>query len=195
MKPVTRVEGRAYPLGRANVDTDLIIPAQHLKTTGRAGLAAHAFAPLRAERDNIFEDPRYAGAPILIAGHNFGCGSSREHAVWAIRDFGIEVVIASSFSDIFASNAFKNGLVAIALPQDAIERLLEVALELPLAADLETMTVTSPLQDRFEFTFDPFRRACLLAGLDEIALTLENEAAITAFEARSNQWIPLVPNP
>jgi 3-isopropylmalate/(R)-2-methylmalate dehydratase small subunit len=183
MRPVARIEGRAYPLGRANIDTDVIIAAEHLKTTGRAGLAAHAFGPIRAEPGNVFDDPRYAAAPILIAGHNFGCGSSREHAVWALRDFGVEAVIATGFSDIFASNAFKNGLLTIALPQAAIDRLLEVARDHPLTADLGTMTVTTPLQDRFEFLLDPFRRACLLAGQDEIALTLTYESAIAAHEA------------
>jgi len=186
MRSVGQIQGRAYPLGRANIDTDVIIAAEHLKTTGRAGLAPHAFGAIRAAPGNPFEDPRYAGAPILIAGDNFGCGSSREHAVWAIMDFGIEAVIAPGFSDIFASNAFKNGLVTIILPQEAIDRLLALAPDHPITADLETMTVTSPLQDRFEFSLDPFRRACLMAGLDEIALTLAHESAIAAHEAAPN---------
>jgi 3-isopropylmalate/(R)-2-methylmalate dehydratase small subunit len=184
MKGVTAVEGGAYPLGRANIDTDIIIPAEHLKTIAREGLGRFAFETIRAEAGNVFDDPAYAGASILIAGDNFGCGSSREHAVWAMRDLGIQAVIAPSFSDIFASNAFKNGLVTAALPQAAVDRLMAVANDQPIRVDLETMTVTTPYQDRFEFALDPFRRDCLMRGLDEIGLTLESEAAISAYEAR-----------
>jgi 3-isopropylmalate/(R)-2-methylmalate dehydratase small subunit len=164
--------------------TGIIIPAEHLKTVAREGLGRFAFAAIRAEPGNVFDDPAHAGAPILIAGDNFGCGSSREHAVWAMLDLGIRAVIAPSFSDIFASNAFKNGLVAVPLPQAAVERLLEVAKDQPLRIDLETMTVTTPYQDRFQFALDPFRRDCLVCGLDEIGLTLASEAAIAAYEAR-----------
>ena len=145
MKAVTAVEGRAYPLGRANVDTDIIIPAEHLKTIARDGLGRFAFETIRAEPGNVFDDPAHAGAPILIAGDNFGCGSSREHAVWAMLDLGIRAVIAPSFSDIFASNAFKNGLVAVALPQAAVDRLMAVASDQPIRIDLETMTRDHPL--------------------------------------------------
>ena len=164
MTGVKAVEGGAIPLGRANVDTDIIIPAEHLKTIAREGLGRFAFETIRAEPGNIFDDPAYAGASILIAGDNFGCGSSREHAVWAMRDLGIEAVIAPSFSDIFASNAFKNGLVAVALPQAAVDRLMEVARDQPIRIDLETMTVTTPYQDRFAFPLDPFRRDALASG-------------------------------
>jgi 3-isopropylmalate/(R)-2-methylmalate dehydratase small subunit len=184
VSPVTAIKGRAFPLGRANVDTDIIIPAEHLKTIARTGLGRFAFETIRAEPGNVFDEPAYAGASILIAGDNFGCGSSREHAVWAMRDLGIEAVIAPSFSDIFASNAFKNGLVAVALPQAAVDRLMAVAKDQPIRVDLETMTVTTPFQDRFEFALDPFRRESLMRGLDEIGLTLESEAAISAYEAR-----------
>ena len=185
MKGVTEVEGRAYPLGRSNVDTDIIIPAGHLKTVSREGLGRFAFETIRAEPGNVFDDPAYAGAPILIAGDNFGCGSSREHAVWAMLDLGIRAVIAPGFSDIFAGNAFRNGLVTVELPQAAVDRLLEVAKEQPLRVDLGTMTVTSPFRDRFDFALDHFRRDCLMQGLDEIALTLREEAAIAAYEART----------
>ena len=178
MKAANRVEGRAYPLGRANIDTDVIIPAAHLKTITRAGLGRHAFETIRAEAGNVFEDPRFAGSPILIAGDNFGCGSSREHAAWALADLGISAVIAPSFADIFASNAFKNGIVTVALPQEAVDRLLQVAEDHPITIDLESMTVTTPFQDRISFTLDPFRRRCLMEGLDEIALTLASEKAI-----------------
>lgn len=185
MKPVLRIEGKAYPLGRSNIDTDVIIGAEHLKTVTRAGLGRYAFEKIRNESGNVFDDPRYQGASILIAGENFGCGSSREHAAWALLDLGVEAVIAPSFSDIFSGNAFKNGIVTVRLEQPPIDRLLEVAREHPLCVDLETMTVTTPLQDRFSFQMDPFRRKCLLNGTDEIALTLAREAAIRNYELRT----------
>lgn len=185
MKAVREVEGRAIPLGAKNIDTDIIIPAEHLKTISREGLGRFAFETMRTDSDNLFDGPAFAGSPILIAGDNFGCGSSREHAVWAMLDLGIRAVIAPGFSDIFAGNAFKNGLVTVVLPQAAVDRLLEVAKDQPLRIDLETMTVTTPYQDRFEFTLDPFRRDCLMQGLDEIGLTLREEEAIAAFEARA----------
>ncbi len=182
MSGLERIEGRAYPFGRQNVDTDVIIPAEHLKTITRAGLGRHAFETVRAEPGNVFDDPDYAGAPILIAGENFGCGSSREHAAWALHDMGVRAVIAPGFSDIFAGNAFKNGIVTVVLPQAAIDRLIEVARDHPVTVDLETMSVTTPLQDRFAFALDPFRRDCLMQGLDEIGLTLARGAAIAAYE-------------
>ena len=182
MKAVTQIEGRAYPLGLKNVDTDVIIPAAHLKTISRAGLGKHAFETIRSVPGNVFEDARFVGGPIVIAGDNFGCGSSREHAAWALADMGVEAVIAPSFSDIFSGNAFKNGIVTVVLDQAAVDRLLEVAQDYPITVDLETMTVTSPLQDRFTFALDPFRRACLMRGLDEIGLTLASEAAIRTYE-------------
>lgn len=182
MQPVSHVEGRAYPLGLKNIDTDIIIPAEWLKTISRQGLGRGAFQSLRAEPGNVFDDPEYAGAPILIAGDNFGCGSSREHAAWAMADLGIMAVIAPSFSDIFSGNAFKNGLLAIELPQAAIDRLMQVAKTNPVHIDLETQTVTTPFQDRFEFTIDPFRKHCLMNGVDEIGLTLASGDAITAHE-------------
>lgn len=193
MKEVSAVLGRAIPLGRPNIDTDIIIPAEHLKTVTREGLGRYAFETLSAEPDNVFADPACAGAPILIAGDNFGCGSSREHAVWAMLDLGIRAVIAPGFSDIFSGNAFRNGLVTVVLPQAAVDRLLEVAETQPLRVDLETMTVTSPFQDRFEFALDPFRRECLMQGLDEIALTLREEAAIAAYEAPRRHLAPIAP--
>lgn len=185
MMGVRRIEGRAYPLGLSNVDTDMIIAADHLKTISRVGLGRYAFKALRADPRNVFDDPAYQGSPILIAGDNFGCGSSREHAVWALADLGVKAVIAPSFSDIFSSNAFKNGLVAVELDQAAVDRLLEVAKLQPIAIDLENMTVTTPYQDRFPFVMDSFRRDCLLEGRDEIALTLLSEPAIQAYERRT----------
>ena len=183
MSGLERIEGRAYPFGRRNVDTDVIIPAAHLKTITRAGLGKHAFETVRAEPGNVFDDPDYADAPILIAGENFGCGSSREHAAWALHDMGVRAVIAPGFSDIFSGNAFKNGIATVVLPQAAIDRLMEVARDHPVTVDLETMSVTTPLQDRFTFELDPFRRDCLMQGLDEIGLTLAREMAIAAYEA------------
>ena len=183
MDPITTVTGRAFPLGRKNVDTDVIIPAHYLKTITRIGLGKGAFETLRAEPGNVFDDPEYAGAPIIIAGDNFGCGSSREHAAWALNDMGVAAVIAPSFSDIFSSNAFKNGIVTVVLPQEAVDRLLEVAKTHPITVDLETRTVTTPFQDRFAFEIDPFRRDCLMQGLDEIGLTLARSSQITAYEA------------
>lgn len=182
MQPVVTISGRAYPWGAKNIDTDIIIPAHWLKTTTREGLAAGAFETVRAELGNLFDDPAYAGAPILIAGENFGCGSSREHAAWALADMGVAAVIAPSFSDIFSGNAFKNGIVPVVLPQDAVDRLVEVARDHPITVDLDTMTVTTPVQDRFSFDLDPFRRDCLMQGLDEIGLTLAKDTAISKFE-------------
>lgn len=183
MQPFSHLSGRAIPFGAANVDTDLIIPARFLKSLTRDGLGRGAFAALREQPDNLFD--RHAGAPILIAGENFGCGSSREHAPWALLDLGIRVVIAPSFADIFAGNSFKNGLLLVQLPRDAIDRLMAVAAEgLPIDVDLEAQTVTTPYQDRWEFPIDPFRKHCLLNGLDEISLTLAEDAAISAHERR-----------
>lgn len=192
MNPVTLVTGTAYPWGAKNVDTDVIIPARWLKTITRAGLGRGAFETVRAEPGNVFDDARYAGAPILIAGDNFGCGSSREHAAWALADMGVAAVIAPSFSDIFSGNAVKNGIVPVVLPQAAVDRLLAAAIEAPVTVDLETMTVTTPFQDRFVFALDPFRRRCLMEGLDEIGLTLARDTEISNFEGEvrlGRPWI------
>jgi len=184
MDKLSTVEGRAYPFGMKNVDTDIIIPSHWLKTISRSGLGAGAFEVLRKEAGNVFDDPEYSGSPILIAGDNFGCGSSREHAAWALADMGVRVVIAPSFSDIFSGNAFKNGILTVALPQEAVDRLMEVAKTDPIHVDLEQRTVTTGFQDRFTFEIDSFRRDCLLGGLDEIGLTLNDADTITAYEAR-----------
>ncbi len=195
MKAISSVNGRAYPLGLKNVDTDIIIPAVWLKTISRSGLGKGAFETLRAVPGNVFDDPVFAGAPILIAGDNFGCGSSREHAAWALTDLGISAVIAPSFSDIFSGNAFKNGLLAIVLPQPAIDRLMEVAQTDDIHIDLETQTVTTPFQDRFTFEIDPFRKHCLMNGVDEIGLTLKSSDAISAYETELSARQPwLVPS-
>lgn len=196
MKKLTTVEGKAYPFGMKNVDTDIVIPSHWLKTISRTGLGKGAFEVLRKEPGNVFDDPAYAGSPILIAGDNFGCGSSREHAAWALGDLGIKVVIAPSFSDIFSSNAFKNGILTVVLPQAAIDRLMEVARTDEIHVDLEQQTVTTQFQDRFAFEIDPFRKHCLLGGLDEIGLTLGDADGIAVYEksvAQDRPWmIPAV---
>lgn len=192
MQAFTTLSGTAVPFGAANVDTDVIIPSRFLKTITREGLGAGAFASLREDPDNIFDAERNRGAPILIAGDNFGCGSSREHAPWALADMGFRVVIAPSFADIFGGNAFKNGMLLIALPVDAVDRLMEVAKTDPITVDLENQVVTTPFQDRFRFDIDPFRKHCLMNGLDEIGLTLAMAEAIDAHEGRlaaAQPWI------
>lgn len=185
MDKVSTISGSAIPWGQKNVDTDVIIPARWLKTVSREGLGKGAFESVRADADNVIDAGLAAGATILIAGDNFGCGSSREHAAWAILDLGIKAVIAPSFSDIFSGNAFKNGLLTVVLPQEVIDRLLTVAGEgQPVTIDLENQVVTTPFQDRFSFAIDPFRKMCLMQGLDEIGLTLAEDAAIGGYEAR-----------
>lgn len=194
MTPVSTIEGKAYPFGLKNIDTDVIIPAHWLKTITRAGLGRGAFESIRKEPGNLFDSAEFAGSPILIAGDNFGCGSSREHAAWALLDMGITAVIAPSFSDIFSGNAFKNGILTVVLPQEAIDRLMEVARTDPIHIDLENQTVTTPFQDRFSFEIDPFRKHCLLNGLDEVGLTMAQGDVISAYEAKVKAERPwLVP--
>ena len=179
MEPVRQVEGRAYPFGMKNVDTDIIIPAHWLKTISRDGLGRGAFEALRKDPSNVFDREDVKGAPIIVAGDNFGCGSSREHAAWALLDMGVKAVIAPSFSDIFSGNAFKNGILTVVLPQEAIDRLMEVA-----------ETVTTPFQDRFTFEIDSFRKHCLVEGLDEVGLALARGDVISAYEARQAKDMP-----
>ncbi|WP_370187644.1 3-isopropylmalate dehydratase small subunit [Qipengyuania sp.] len=195
MKAVSTIHGRAIPLGLKNVDTDVIIPAHWLKTISREGLGKGAFETIRQTPGNPFDLEDFANAPILIAGDNFGCGSSREHAAWALLDMGVTAVIAPSFSDIFAGNAFKNGILAVELSQEQVDRLLAVAREAPISIDLENQVVTTPFQDRFEFEIDPFRKRCLLEGLDEIGLTLGSESAITTHEQIREGALPWLDKP
>ena len=164
MQAFKTLTGTAIPFGAENIDTDVIVPGRFLKTITRNGLGKIAFFALREDPDNIFDSERNKGAPILIAGENFGCGSSREHAPWAIADMGIRVVIAPSFADIFSGNSFKNGILLVSLPQAAVDRLMEVAADQPITIDLESQTVTTPFQDRFEFPIDPFLYCILLIG-------------------------------
>ena len=192
MQAFETLTGVAVPFGQKNVDTDVIMPARFLKTVTRTGLGKGAFADLRTDPDNIFDTPRNTGAPILIAGDNFGCGSSREHAPWALADMGFRAVIAPSFADIFSGNSFKNGLLLVALPQEQVDRLLEVAQEHEITVDLENQVVTTPFQDRFSFEIDPFRKHCLLNGLDEIGLTTQMDGEIAGYESKlaaSKPWI------
>jgi 3-isopropylmalate/(R)-2-methylmalate dehydratase small subunit len=190
VEAVQQIDGKAYPFGLKNVDTDIIIPAHWLKTISRSGLGRGAFEALRKEPGNVFDDPEFTGAPILIAGDNFGCGSSREHAAWALADLGIKAVVAPSFSDIFSGNAFKNGILTVVLPQEAIDRLMTVAMTDTIHIDLENQTVTTPFQDRFTFEIDAFRKNCLANGLDEIGLTLGLDSKITAYEKRTAAAMP-----
>jgi len=192
MKPCARVAVRAIPVVRKYVYTVVSIPAHWLKTITREGLGKGAFEAVKKEEGNVFENPEFSGAPILIAGDNFGCGSSREHAAWALLDMGITSVIAPSFSDIFSGNAFKNGILTVALPQEAIDRLMEVAQTDPIDIDLETQTVTTRFQDRYSFEIDPFRKHCLLGGLDEVGLTMAQGDAIAAHEAKARDALPFL---
>ena len=184
MIPFRELTGIAVPFGAKNVDTDLIIPGRFLKTITRAGLGKGAFSALRSDPDNIFDQPRYRGAPILIAGDNFGCGSSREHAPWALADMGFRAIIAPSFAEIFAGNAFKNGLLLISLPQPDVDDLIEHAPTGAVGIDLNQQRVTAAEGWSRRFEIDPFRKHCLWNGLDEIQLSLAMQDDIKAFEAR-----------
>jgi 3-isopropylmalate/(R)-2-methylmalate dehydratase small subunit len=191
MRAFTTLTGVAAPLPTANIDTDQIIPARFLKTIRRTGLGEHLFADLRRDPDFVLNRPAYADAAILVAGDNFGCGSSREHASWALLDHGIACVIAPSFGDIFAANALKNGLLPVALPPAACDLLMEDAglgANARLHVDLERQLVMRPNGDTFAFDVDPLRREMLLGGLDDIGLTLRHAHAIAAFEARRPSW-------
>lgn len=190
MEALREVDGRAIPFGAKNVDTDVIIPAHWLKTITRDGLGRGAFEAIRKDPDNLFDSAEFSGSPILIAGDNFGCGSSREHAAWALLDLGIKAVIAPSFSDIFSGNAFKNGILTVVLPQEAIDRLMEVAKTDAVHIDLENQVVTTPFQDRFEFQIDPFRKHCLMEGLDEVGLTMARDKQISAYENEARATLP-----
>src|SRR6478735_1405970 len=183
MRPLPSVTGSVAVLDRADVDTDQIIPKQFLKRIERTGYGEFLFFDWMKDPD--FELHRYPGASILIAGPNFGCGSSREHAAWALQDYGFDVVIAPSFGDIFFSNSVQIGLVPVVLPQQQVKELMESALSgLDLTVDLESQTVSDSFGHSFAFEVDPFVRHCLLNGLDSIGLTLRHHPDIDAFEAR-----------
>jgi 3-isopropylmalate/(R)-2-methylmalate dehydratase small subunit len=180
MRPFQRVTGRVAVLDRADVDTDQIIPKQFLKRIERTGYGEFLFFDWRKDPAFELNRPEYEGATILLTGRNFGCGSSREHAAWALQDYGFEVVVAPSFGDIFTTNAAQIGLVLVTLPPEQVRELMEAS---ELTVDLEAQTISDPEGRTTPFEFDPFRRHCLLNGLDDIGLTLEHEPAIAAFEA------------
>jgi 3-isopropylmalate/(R)-2-methylmalate dehydratase small subunit len=195
MEPFVTLTGIAAPLLRANIDTDLIIPKQFLKTLVRSGLGQHLFSEVRYDNegrerpDFVLNQAPYRKASILLAGPNFGCGSSREHAPWALKDFGIRAILAPSFADIFYTNCFSNGLLPVALPMAAIEAL--AAVEGPLTVDLPAQQVRGGTHC-FAFDLEPARKAVLLEGLDEIKRTEANLADIAAYEARRRKTAPWV---
>ncbi|MCO7232366.1 MULTISPECIES: 3-isopropylmalate dehydratase small subunit [unclassified Cobetia] len=202
MEKFIRQQGLVAPLDRANVDTDLIIPKQFLKSIKRTGFGPNLFDELRyldegyigqdiskrpLNPDFVLNQPRFAGASVLLARRNFGCGSSREHAPWALTDFGFRVVIAPSFADIFYNNSFKNGLLLITLDEDTVDRLFKEAEAVEgyrLDIDLEAQTVITPSGESIPFEVDSFRKHCLMEGLDDIGLTLKDQDAIDSFEKR-----------
>ena len=196
MDKFVTLTGVAAPLDMINVDTDKIIPKQFLKTIKRTGLGRNLFDEMRFKTDGteipdfVLNEPAYRNAKVLIAGENFGCGSSREHAPWALLDFGIRCVIAPSFADIFYNNCFKNGVLPITLPQDQIDELMEDAkngANATFTIDLEAQDIVRPDGGRVSFEVDEFRRYCLLNGLDDIGLTLKKEDAINVFEERQKK--------
>ena len=201
MQPFTKLSGVAAPLPMVNVDTDMIIPKQFLKTTKRTGLGSALFFEQRFNDDGsekpdfVLNKPAYRKAQILVAGPNFGCGSSREHAPWALLDFGIRCVIAPSFADIFYNNCFKNGILPIALPQSDVDKLMDDAergANAVISVDLEKQEIRGPDGGCIKFDIDPFRKQCLLNGWDDIGLTLRHEKDISSFESQrrlSQPWV------
>ena len=208
MQAFTQLSGIAVPLDRANVDTDMIIPKQFLKSIKRSGFGPNLFDELRyldegqpdqdstqrpINPDFVLNYPRYQGAKILLARQNFGCGSSREHAPWALLDFGVSCVIAPSFADIFYNNCFKNGILPITLLDEQMDQLFEDAqgqLGFELTVDLETGLITGGSAGDIAFSVDSFRRHCLLHGLDDIGLTLEKTSQIKRYEQKRQQQAP-----
>ena len=193
MDQFTKLTGVAAPMPLINVDTDMIIPKQFLKTIQRSGLGKNLFDEMRYDQDGnenpefVLNKPAYRKAEILVAGENFGCGSSREHAPWALLDFGIRCVIAPSFADIFFNNCFKNGILPIVLPQEQVDLLMDDAergANAVVTVDLENQTISGPDGGEIAFEVDAFRKHCLINGLDDIGLTLEKADAIDAFEMR-----------
>ncbi|MBD3679098.1 MAG: 3-isopropylmalate dehydratase small subunit [Rhodobacteraceae bacterium] len=199
MEKFEKLSGVAAPMPLVNIDTDMIIPKQFLKTIKRSGLGVNLFQEMRYDQDGneipdfVLNKPAYRNAEILVAGENFGCGSSREHAPWAIQDFGIRCVIAPSFADIFFNNCFKNGILPIALPQEQVDILMKEAEKgenARIEVDLENQKITIPDGTAFSFDVDPFRKHCLLNGLDDIGLTMEKSNAIDAYESKLGAQMP-----
>ena len=196
---ITQITGRAVPLFLDDIDTDMIIPKQYLKTIKRTGLGKHLFDEMRYDASGkeipqfVLNRLAYRKASILVAGENFGCGSSREHAPWALLDFGIRCVIAPSFADIFYNNCFKNGILPIVLPKEDVAKLFDDAergANAVITIDLEKQEITGPDGGRLHFEIDPFRKHCLLNGLDDIGLTLQKAAEIDTYEARQRAAQP-----
>ncbi|WP_449044645.1 3-isopropylmalate dehydratase small subunit [Paracoccus versutus] len=201
MDKFTTLTGIAAPMPLVNIDTDMIIPKQFLKTIHRSGLGKNLFDEMRYDAqgneipDFVLNQPAWRDSQIIVAGDNFGCGSSREHAPWALLDFGIRCVISTSFADIFYNNCFKNGILPIVMPPEVVDVLMEDAKKganARMTVDLENMTVTTSDGHSFPFELDPFRRHCLLNGLDDIGLTMEKAPAIDAYEAQMAQSRPWV---
>jgi len=201
MDKFNKLSGIAAPMPLVNIDTDMIIPKQFLKTIKRSGLGVNLFDEMRYDDDRneiadfVLNQAQYRETQILVAGDNFGCGSSREHAPWAIKDFGISCVIAPSFADIFYNNCFKNGILPIALPQEQVDLLMkdaEKGSNARIEVDLEAQTITSSDGDVFSFEVDSFKKHCLLNGLDDIGLTMEKVASIDTFEAGAGAARPWV---
>ncbi|KPQ06244.1 MAG: 3-isopropylmalate/(R)-2-methylmalate dehydratase small subunit LeuD [Rhodobacteraceae bacterium HLUCCA12] len=199
MEKFTKITGIAAPMPLVNIDTDMIIPKQFLKTIKRTGLGVNLFDEMRYDEqgnekpDFVLNKPQYRDAQILIAGDNFGCGSSREHAPWALLDFGIRAVVSTSYADIFFNNCFKNGILPIILPEDQVQYLMDDASKganARITVDLESQTVTASDGTTFAFEVEPFRKHCLLNGLDDIGLTLEKADKIDAFEDKAKQLFP-----
>lgn len=201
MEKFEKLTGIAAPMPLVNIDTDMIIPKQFLKTIKRSGLGVHAFDEMRYLDDGsenpefVLNQPAYRDAQVIVAGDNFGCGSSREHAPWALADFGIKVVVSTSFADIFYNNCFKNGMLPIVLPQEAVDALMkdsEKGANARMTVDLENQVVTTSDGEQFAFEVDSFKKHCLLEGLDDIGLTMEKVGAIDGFEAQASQSRPWV---
>ena len=194
MEPVSLVSGRMAPLDRADVDTDQIIPKQFLKRIERTGYGPFFFYDWRQQPSFFLNQPQFSGAKVLVAGANFGCGSSREHATWAMRDAGFDAVIAPSFGDIFRANCSKTGILAVSLPDSQVRHLIDLASEDPtlsISIDLEAQEVRG-VDFAYRFEFDPFVRECLLQGQDEIALVERHAPAISDYESRRMGWLPAV---
>ncbi|MAQ37568.1 3-isopropylmalate dehydratase small subunit [Thioclava sediminum] len=201
MEKFEKVTGIAAPMPLVNIDTDMIIPKGFLKTIKRTGLGVHAFDEMRYDRqgnenpDFVLNKPQYREAQILVVGDNFGCGSSREHAPWALADFGIKVIVSTSFADIFYNNSFKNGMLPIVLPQEQVDMLMkdaEKGSNARMTVDLENQEITTSEGETIKFDVDAFKKHCLLEGLDDIGLTLEKAAAIDTFETQMHQARPWV---
>jgi 3-isopropylmalate/(R)-2-methylmalate dehydratase small subunit len=199
MEKFEKLAGVAAPMPLVNIDTDMIIPKVFLKTIKRSGLGVNLFDEMRYDRegnekpDFVLNKTQYRKAKILVAGDNFGCGSSREHAPWAIADFGIKCVVSTSFADIFYNNCFKNGILPVVLPQDQVDILMkdaEKGANSIIEVDLENQTIASSDGEVFSFEVDPFKKHCLLNGLDDIGLTMEKEDKITAYESKAAQMFP-----